>query len=160
MASFASGNIDVLVSTTVIEVGVDVPNATLMLIEHAERFGIAQLHQLRGRVGRGIYMSKCVLTTPKHISETAEHRIQAVQETTDGFHLAEVDLKIRGPGELAGTRQSGIPEFKIANLVEDVDLLLQAREEAERLVQNVGQREALIGELSRRYGSQNLATVG
>ena len=160
MAKFAAGKIDAMVSTTVIEVGVDVPNATLMLIEHAERFGIAQLHQLRGRVGRGTHASKCVLTTPNRISETAQHRIQAVRATTDGFHLAEVDLKIRGPGELTGTRQSGIPEFRFADLVEDVDLLLHAREEAGRLAQDVGQRDILIADLSRRYGPQDLAKVG
>ena len=107
MRSFAAGEIDVLVSTTVIEVGVDVANATVMLIEHAERFGLAQLHQLRGRVGRGGHPSLCILMTPGSISDVARQRIQAMVSTTDGFKLAEVDLQLRGPGEMAGTRQSG-----------------------------------------------------
>src|SRR5207248_1873401 len=105
MKAFASGEIDVLISTTVIEVGVDVANASVMLIEHAERFGLAQLHQLRGRVGRGSEASLCVLMTPAKIGETARERIHAMVSTTDGFRLAEVDLRLRGPGELAGTRQ-------------------------------------------------------
>jgi len=106
MRAFAAGNLDVLVATTVIEVGVDVANATIMVIEHAERFGLAQLHQLRGRVGRGSQSSLCVLMTPMKIGETARERIDAMVATTDGFRLAEVDLRLRGPGEMAGTRQS------------------------------------------------------
>ena len=160
MEDFAAGVIDILVSTTVVEVGVDVANATLMLIEHAERFGIAQLHQLRGRVGRGSDASKCLLITPNRITNIARQRVGAVAATTDGFQLAETDLRIRGPGELAGTRQSGIPEFRIADLVEDVDLLAQARDEAERWVDDTENRDRLIEELGRRSGTAGLATVG
>src|SRR5712691_109186 len=127
MAAFAAGEIDVLVSTTVIEVGVDVANATIMLIEHAERFGIAQLHQLRGRVGRGAHESLCILMTTNRLSDVARQRIQAMVSSNDGFRLAEVDLQIRGPGEMAGTRQSGIPEFKVANLMTDGELLSLAQ---------------------------------
>src|SRR5439155_8655220 len=122
MAAFAAGEIDVLVSTTVIEVGVDVANATVMLIQHAERFGLAQLHQLRGRVGRGTLRSFCILMTPSRLNDVARQRIHAMVSTTDGFRLAEVDLQLRGPGEMAGTRQSGIPEFRIANLMADGEL--------------------------------------
>ena len=160
MKDFAAGMIDILVSTTVVEVGVDVANASLMLIEHAERFGIAQLHQLRGRVGRGSHASKCLLITPNRISDIARQRVDAVAATNDGFRLAETDLRIRGPGELAGTRQSGIPEFRIADLVEDVDLLVQARDEAERWVDDRENRDRLIAELGRRSGTAGLATVG
>src|SRR5262249_40574789 len=113
MRSFGAGEIDILVSTTVIEVGVDVANATIMVIQHAERFGLAQLHQLRGRVGRGRHESLCVLVTPDRLGDTAHQRVQAMVSTTDGFRLSEIDLRLRGPGEMAGTRQSGIPEFRI-----------------------------------------------
>lgn len=160
MASFTAGEIGVLVSTTVVEVGVDVPNATLMIIEHAERFGIAQLHQLRGRVGRGANISECFLMTPNHIGEVARERVRAVAATTDGFRLAEKDLRLRGPGELAGTRQSGVPEFRIADLVDDADILVEAREEAERWVRDPGKRDKLIEDLSRRPGAAGLARVG
>ncbi len=159
MTAFTAGDLDVLVSTTVVEVGVDVSNATLMLIEHAERFGIAQLHQLRGRVGRGRHSSLCFLMTPNGISDTAYQRVRAVAASGDGFRLAETDLRLRGPGELAGTRQSGIPEFKLANLIDDADLLVQARDEAERWMEDAPARDHLIQELSRR-GSAGLATVG
>ena len=159
MTAFTAGDIDVLVSTTVVEVGVDVSNATLMLIEHAERFGIAQLHQLRGRVGRGRHSSLCFLMTPNGISDTAYQRVRAVAASGDGFRLAETDLRLRGPGELAGTRQSGIPEFKVANLIDDADLLVQARDEAERWMEDAPARDRLIQELSRR-GPAGLATVG
>src|SRR5207237_10200339 len=117
MAAFAAGQIDILVSTTVIEVGVDVANATVMLIEHAERFGLAQLHQLRGRVGRGAHQSLCILMTSNRLNEVAQQRIKAMVATTDGFRLAEVDLQSRGPGEMAGTKQSGLPEFLVADLM-------------------------------------------
>ncbi len=160
MRSFNAGEIGILVSTTVVEVGVDVPNATLMLIEHAERFGIAQLHQLRGRVGRGADASECVLMTPDRIGEVARERVRAVAATTDGFRLAETDLRLRGPGELTGTRQSGIPEFHLADLVEDVDILVEARGEAERWVKDEAKRDKLIADLGRRAGSASLATVG
>jgi len=157
MKAFAAGEIDVLVSTTVIEVGVDVANATIMLIEHAERFGLAQLHQLRGRVGRGSQASACILMTPSRLNEVARQRIQAMVSTTDGFRLAEVDLQIRGPGELAGTRQSGIPEFRVANLLIDTELLSLAQKEAERWANKSEERERLIDALSART---RFVTVG
>jgi ATP-dependent DNA helicase RecG len=157
MAEFAAGRIDILVSTTVIEVGVDVANATVMLIEHAERFGLAQLHQLRGRVGRGAHQSLCILMTSNRQSDVARQRIQAMVSTTDGFRLAEVDLQLRGPGEMAGTRQSGIPEFHVANLMTDGELLSLAQKEAQRFVDRSGEREKLIEALSAR---SRFVTVG
>jgi ATP-dependent DNA helicase RecG len=157
MKAFAAGEIDVLVSTTVIEVGVDVANATIMLIEHAERFGLAQLHQLRGRVGRGSQASACILMSPSRLNDVARQRIQAMVSTTDGFRLAEVDLQIRGPGELAGTRQSGIPEFRVANLLIDTELLSLAQKEADRWANKTEERERLIEALSMRT---RFVTVG
>jgi ATP-dependent DNA helicase RecG len=157
MAAFAAGKIDILVSTTVIEVGVDVANATVMLIEHAERFGLAQLHQLRGRVGRGAHQSLCILMTPSRLNDVARQRIQAMVSTTDGFRLAEVDLQLRGPGEMAGTRQSGMPEFRVANLMLDVELLSLAKSEAQRWAERSGERERLIDALSSRT---RFVTVG
>jgi ATP-dependent DNA helicase RecG len=133
MAAFVAGEISVLVSTTVIEVGVDVPNASIMIIEHAERFGLAQLHQLRGRVGRGTASSSCILVYKQPLSETARERLEVMRRTEDGFVIAEEDLRLRGGGELLGTRQSGLPEFRIARLPEDAELLQAARDEA-RLV--------------------------
>jgi ATP-dependent DNA helicase RecG len=130
MARFKRGELDVLVSTTVIEVGVDVPNATLMVIEHADRFGLAQLHQLRGRVGRGAAKSFCVLLHAAAISPEAELRLDAMVQTQDGFALAELDLQQRGPGEFFGTKQAGLPEFRVANLARDRDLLELAKQEA------------------------------
>ena len=130
MQDFSNGKIDVLFSTTVIEVGIDVPNATIMIIEHAERFGLSQLHQLRGRVGRGLKKSYCLLKTSYQISETAQKRLQIMTETTDGFQIAEEDLRIRGWGEFFGTRQSGLPVFKIANPILDHDILQTARKDA------------------------------
>ena len=160
MRAFNTGDVGILVATTVVEVGVDVPNATLMLIEHAERFGIAQLHQLRGRVGRGTEASHCVLMTPEGIGTLAHQRVRSVAATTDGFRLAETDLRLRGPGELTGTRQSGVPEFRLADLAKDLDILIEARAEAERWVRNESQRDKLIADLSRRSGASTLATVG
>jgi ATP-dependent DNA helicase RecG len=157
MKAFAAGEIHILVSTTVIEVGVDVPNATLMLIEHAERFGLAQLHQLRGRVGRGAHQSLCILRTPSRLNEVAQQRIQAMVATTDGFRLAEVDLQLRGPGEMAGTKQSGMPEFRTANLLLDSDLLSLAKDEAQRWVDRSDERQKLIDALSART---RVVTVG
>jgi ATP-dependent DNA helicase RecG len=133
MEAFVAGQIAVLVSTTVIEVGVDVPNASIMIIEHAERFGLAQLHQLRGRVGRGTASSSCILVYKQPLSETARERLEVMRRTEDGFVIAEEDLRLRGGGELLGTRQSGAPEFRIARLPEDAELLQAARDEA-RLV--------------------------
>ena len=157
MKAFAAGEIHILVSTTVIEVGVDVPNATLMLIEHAERFGLAQLHQLRGRVGRGVHQSLCILMTPSRLNEVAQQRVKAMVSTTDGFRLAEVDLQLRGPGEMAGTKQSGMPEFRTANLLLDSDLLSLAKDEAQRWVDRSDERQKLIDALSART---RVVTVG
>ena len=122
MDAFKEGQIQVLVATTVIEVGVDVPNATLMVIEHAERFGLAQLHQLRGRVGRGAEKSFCILLYGE-LSETGRERLKVIRETTDGFEVARRDLEIRGPGEFLGARQSGTPMLRFANLETDVELV-------------------------------------
>jgi ATP-dependent DNA helicase RecG len=132
MRRFQRGEIDVLVATTVIEVGVDVPNATVMVVEHAERFGMAQLHQLRGRVGRGAAKSYCVLMTGQRVSPLGEERLNAMVRTQDGFELAELDLAMRGPGEFFGTRQAGLPDFRVANLVRDRQLLELAKIEAAR----------------------------
>jgi ATP-dependent DNA helicase RecG len=131
MRRFVSGEIQILVSTTVVEVGVDVPNASVMVIEHAERFGLSQLHQLRGRVGRGAEQSHCVLLASDKQTEVARERLGIMEETNDGFKIAEKDLEIRGPGEIMGTRQAGLPEFRVANLVRDLDILQAARKEAE-----------------------------
>ena len=134
MARFQRGEIDVLVATTVIEVGVDVPNATVMVIEHAERFGLSQLHQLRGRIGRGAHKSYCVLMTGGKISPEGERRLEAMVKTQDGFEIAELDLELRGPGEFFGTKQAGAPSFRVANLIRDRKLLELARAEAHRIV--------------------------
>jgi ATP-dependent DNA helicase RecG len=134
MRAFAANEIQVLVSTTVIEVGVDVPNATVMLIEHAERFGLSQLHQLRGRVGRGEAQSYCILKTPYNIGDIAQKRMRIMTETQDGFIIAEKDLELRGWGDFFGTRQHGMPEFRIANPIADREILEQAREDAFELV--------------------------
>ena len=130
MRAFARGELDVLVATTVIEVGVDVPNATMMVVERAERFGLAQLHQLRGRVGRGSHPATAVLVLGDNPTEAALRRVRVLEETTDGFRIAEEDLRIRGPGDFLGTRQSGIPPFRVADIVRDADLLRLARKEA------------------------------
>lgn len=134
MADFAEGRLDVLVATTVIEVGVDVPEATVMVIEHAERFGLAQLHQLRGRVGRGEARSSCLLLYGQPLGEAAKARLKTMRETDDGFVIAEEDLKLRGAGELLGTRQSGLPEFRLADMAAHADLLATARQEAELIL--------------------------
>jgi ATP-dependent DNA helicase RecG len=131
MSEFVAGRIKILVSTSVIEVGVDVPNASVMIVEHAERFGLSQLHQLRGRVGRGAEKSYCVLLTSDKRTAIAEERLGIMAQTSNGFLIAEKDLELRGPGELLGTKQSGLPEFRIGNLVRDQQLLEQARREAE-----------------------------
>lgn len=130
MDAFKSGAVQVLVSTTVVEVGVDVPNATVMVIDHAERFGLSQLHQLRGRVGRGALQSRCYLLAPSRSGEVTETRLDVLEETTDGFKIAEADLKLRGPGEFLGTRQAGALPFKIADLLRDSDWLAKARHDA------------------------------
>ncbi len=166
MRRFKAGEIHVLVSTTVIEVGIDVPNAAVMLIEHAERFGLSQLHQLRGRVGRGSWKSYCILLTSGRLGEEAERRVQAMVETSDGFRIAEVDLQLRGPGEFFGTRQSGLPEFRVADLLRDAPLLEEARRDALAIIgadpelrapEHLGLRQAL---LARWRGKLALASVG
>ena len=131
MRRFVSGEVQILVATTVVEVGVDVPNASVMVIEHAERFGLSQLHQLRGRVGRGAQQSYCVLLASDKRTAVAKERLGIMEETTDGFRIAEKDLEIRGPGEVMGTRQSGVPTFRVGNLVRDVEILEEARKEAD-----------------------------
>jgi ATP-dependent DNA helicase RecG len=134
MAAFAQGELDILVATSVVEVGIDVPNATVMLIEGAERFGLAQLHQFRGRVGRGEHPSYCLLVS-ESASPEAEERLAAVEATTDGFVLAQKDLDLRGPGEFLGTRQSGFPDLKMASLT-DLRLLEEVREAARRFFES------------------------
>ena len=162
MRRFQAGEIDVLVSTTVIEVGVDVPNASVMVVEHAERFGLSQLHQLRGRIGRGAAKSYCILMTGGKISPEGEERLKAMVRTQDGFEIAELDLKLRGPGEFFGTKQSGVPELRVANIIRDRSLLELARREANRIVENSDpeitprDREMVMQHLrqhwQRRYG--------
>jgi ATP-dependent DNA helicase RecG len=142
MRRFTSGETKVLVATTVIEVGVDVPNASVMVIEQAERFGLAQIHQLRGRVGRGPHQSYCVLVTGK-LNDVARERIRTLVESDDGFYIAEMDMKLRGPGEFFGTKQAGIPGLRLGDLLRDGDILEAARSEAQGLV------ERGLGEASR-----------
>jgi len=166
MMAFKDGQIHILVATTVVEVGIDVPNASVMVIEHAERFGLSQLHQLRGRIGRGQHPSKCILLAQYRSSEDARTRLRAMEKTTDGFQIAEEDLALRGPGELMGVRQSGLPDFRVAHLVRDTPILIEARKEAFRLIEedpgltqpaHGGLKEALLG---RWRGRLELATIG
>ena len=163
MESFQRGETQILVSTTVIEVGVDVPNATVMVVEQAERFGLSQLHQLRGRVGRGPEQSYCVLVTGK-MNDAARERIRTLVESGDGFYIAEMDLKLRGPGEFFGTRQAGLPALRIGNILRDQELLELARSEAQAFIASPGSEEEMRRVVSylkehwqRRYG---LVTVG
>jgi ATP-dependent DNA helicase RecG len=135
MQRFVKGEADVLVATTVIEVGVNVPNATVMLIESAERFGLSQLHQLRGRVGRGADQSYCILLTGNRISDESYKRIQIMVSTTDGFKIAEQDLAMRGPGDMYGTKQSGLLKFKLADIVQDSGVLEETRKAALQLTE-------------------------
>jgi len=135
MADFVAGRIHVLVATTVIEVGVDVPNASVMVIEHAERFGLSQLHQLRGRVGRGAAESTCVLLFEEPVGDVAKLRLKVIYENTDGFEIAREDLIIRGPGEFLGAKQSGVPLLRFADLEKDVALIEQARDAADELLE-------------------------
>jgi ATP-dependent DNA helicase RecG len=139
MDRFKKREIDILVCTTVIEVGVDVPNATVMLIVHAERFGLSQLHQLRGRVGRGAERSCCILIAYQPVGEDARRRLNIMVQTNDGFRIAEEDLGIRGPGEFLGTRQAGLPDLKNADLRKDAAMLGAARQEAFDLIQQDGE---------------------
>jgi len=163
MDDFRAGRTHVLVTTTVIEVGVDVPNASVMVVEDAERFGLAQLHQLRGRVGRGEHQSYCVLLGDARTPE-GEARLQVMASTTDGFRIAEEDLHLRGPGEFYGTRQSGLPSLRIANIVRDLGVLEQAREDAQQLVEGdpdlaEPEHRILAGQVRRRCPSIELASV-
>jgi ATP-dependent DNA helicase RecG len=165
MDDFRSGRTQILVSTTVIEVGVDVPNATVMMVEHSERFGLSQLHQLRGRVGRGQHKSYCIFMMGKAVSEEAKARMQIMSETNDGFKIAERDLQIRGPGEFLGAKQSGLPGFKMAEIVRDASILEEARTAAFELLK----RDPLLAdpshgylraELARSHGAVSLAGIG
>jgi len=166
MTEFKEGRIQVLVATTVIEVGIDIPNASIMVVEHAERFGLSQLHQLRGRIGRGRTPSKCILLAQYRSSEEAKVRLRAMEKTTDGFRIAEEDLELRGPGEFFGIRQSGLPDFRVAHILRDTPILIEARKEAFRLVQedpelvqpsHAGLKEILV---KRWKGRMELATIG
>jgi ATP-dependent DNA helicase RecG len=167
MRMFQKGELQILVATTVIEVGVDVPNATVMVIEHAERFGLAQLHQLRGRIGRGAAKSFCILMTGGKVTEDGERRLDAMVRTNDGFQIAELDLELRGPGEFFGTRQAGMPNFRVANLIRDRQLLELAKREAAAVVagpnSEVTQVEisrALVAMRTRWQHSYGLVEVG
>jgi ATP-dependent DNA helicase RecG len=151
MARFKEGAIDLLVATTVIEVGVDVPNASLMVIENAERMGLAQLHQLRGRVGRGAAESTCVLLYRTPLSEVARERLSVMRATNDGFEISRRDLELRGPGELLGTKQTGLMQMRVAELVRDADLLPKVQEVAELMLK---ENEANIAPLLRRWIGQ------
>jgi ATP-dependent DNA helicase RecG len=144
MSAFARGEFHVLVATTVVEVGVDVANASIMLIEHAERFGLSQLHQLRGRVGRGPHQSSCVLLYQAPLSEQSRARLTALTETTDGFEIAERDLQIRGPGDFFGTRQSGLPTLRVGDLLRDHQLMEMARREAVSALDDPVESAALV----------------
>jgi ATP-dependent DNA helicase RecG len=166
MTEVQAGRIQILVATTVIEVGIDIPNASVMVIEHAERFGLSQLHQLRGRIGRGRYPSKCILLAQYRSSEEARVRLRAMEKTTDGFKIAEEDLALRGPGEFFGIRQSGLPDFRVAHVIRDAPILSEARKEAFRLIQedpelvhpaHRGLKDLFI---KRWKGRMELATIG
>ncbi|HYL68576.1 MAG TPA: helicase-related protein, partial [Candidatus Limnocylindria bacterium] len=164
MESFRRGELQILVSTTVIEVGVDVPNATVMVVDHADRFGLAQLHQLRGRIGRGTEKSQCILVAPQSITGDARERIETMVATSNGFEIAERDLKLRGPGEFFGTRQHGDAAFSVAQPLRDHELLELARREAFALAEDparagevVARLESLSPAWQKRY---HLAAVG
>jgi ATP-dependent DNA helicase RecG len=165
MRRFRDGTVDVTVATTIIEVGIDVPNATVMLVEHADRYGLAQLHQLRGRVGRGGFSAQCILVSPEEVTGVAKERLETMVSTTDGFFIAEKDLELRGPGELLGTRQHGVPDFALRALFRDRKLLETAREEAFAVVESDPRLEdrvyaVLKEKLVREYADRlNLAEV-
>ncbi|TFH25650.1 MAG: hypothetical protein E4H03_00010 [Myxococcales bacterium] len=166
MRRFKAGDLHCLVATTVIEVGIDVPNASIMVIEHADRFGLAQLHQLRGRVGRGAGDAYCCLVTDRKRSPDSMERLRVMERTGDGFEIAEADLRLRGPGEYLGTRQAGVPAFRAANLVRDGELLELARREAERWIErdptlSLPESGELKRTIERRWGETlRLAEVG
>jgi ATP-dependent DNA helicase RecG len=145
MAAFASGGIDLLVATTVVEVGVDVSDATVMVVEHAERFGLAQLHQLRGRIGRGDKPSACLLVYAAPLSATAKQRLQILRDSDDGFRIAEEDLRLRGAGEVLGTRQSGLAAFRLADLAAHAELLEAARDDARLILERDPELESPRG---------------
>jgi len=151
MRAFAANEIQVLVSTTVIEVGIDVPNASVMVVEHAERFGLSQLHQLRGRVGRDSYQSQCVLLYQYPISKDGKARLTALADTCDGFEIADRDLEIRGPGDFFGTRQAGLPLLRTGDLVRDHPLMVTAREEAIRFLENHALSEPFVASLKQAW---------
>ena len=156
MTAFRDGEIDVLVSTTVIEVGVDVSNATMMIVLDADRFGLAQLYQLRGRVGRGAHQSYCILVANPR-TDDGKARLRAMTQNSDGFALAEEDLRLRGPGEFQGTRQSGLPEMKVADLLRDAEACQLARQEAFSLIEadpslKSPENRLLAAEIKARYG--------
>jgi ATP-dependent DNA helicase RecG len=145
MRAFAAGELHLLVSTTVVEVGIDVANASVLIVEHAERFGLSQLHQLRGRVGRGPSQSYCFLMYQAPLSDEARERLKAMTDTTDGFQIAERDLELRGPGDFFGTRQAGMPTFRLVDLVRDREMVKLAHDEAARWFERAAPgREALI----------------
>jgi ATP-dependent DNA helicase RecG len=162
MRAFVAGNIQILVSTTVVEVGVDVPNASVMIVEHAERFGLSQLHQLRGRIGRGADKSYCVLLTTDKKTAIAKERLGIMAKTNNGFVIAEKDLELRGPGELLGTKQSGLPEFRVGNLVRDQKILEKARWEADYYLTKAQSSSATrrMMEYISHHPRFGLATVG
>jgi ATP-dependent DNA helicase RecG len=162
MQEFVAGSLDILVSTTVIEVGVDVPNASLMVIEHAERFGLSQLHQLRGRVGRGAEQSFCVLLTDFKKTAVAKQRLGIMEETSDGFKIAEKDLELRGQGEILGTRQSGIQNFRLGNIVRDLDILVAARKEAEHYLtrRRLSPETSAMVKIARSDKNVRLGSIG
>ncbi len=149
MAAFAAGGVDLLVATTVVEVGVDVPAATVMVVEHAERFGLAQLHQLRGRIGRSDKPSTCLLVYVAPLSETATQRLKILRDSDDGFRIAEEDLRLRGAGEVLGTRQSGLQEFRIADLAAHAELLEAARDDAKYILERDPDLESPRGQALR-----------
>jgi ATP-dependent DNA helicase RecG len=157
MLSFRRGDIDILVCTTVIEVGIDIPNATVMLVEHAERFGLSQLHQLRGRIGRGPHPSKCLLIVAAKQTTTAKRRLRIMEQTQDGFRIAEEDMEIRGPGDMLGVRQAGIPRFRIGDIVRNGDIMGRARAMAEAWIADAPATELVrIAEESTRRWGKNL----
>ena len=154
MKAFAAGEIDILVSTTVVEVGVDVPNASVIVVEHAERFGLSQLHQLRGRVGRGAHQSFCCLVYQAPLSEDGRGRLKAMTDTTDGFEIADRDLQLRGPGDFFGTRQAGVPTFRLIDLVRDRELLADAQREAATVLEGTRPSAAGLQGLMDRWATR------
>ncbi len=162
MSAFKGREIDLIICTTVIEVGIDVPNATVIVIEHAERFGLAQLHQLRGRVGRGLHPSKCLLIVAAEGTEQAGRRIKVMEETADGFRIAEEDLEMRGPGEMVGVRQSGIPHFRIGDVRHHGEIMVMARRLAREALttRRLGDAEQIESDILNRWrGNNHLFTV-